>query len=148
MGDQNNASMKEQRTRRRRVARIRNGIMMTVGIWMLLSMVCCIALTVQVIRLDHKMDEMAMNAITVQQMEDMTDHKGAAKEDDIQPYSLTEGQEDGMDEAQAGGDEAGDEAEELASVPQDNMVQENVRQKVYLTFDDGPSEITVRCMKC
>lgn len=146
MEDQNNASMKEQRIRRRRVMRIRNGIMVTIGIWMLLSVVCCIALTVQVIRLDHKMDEIAMNAITVQQMEDMEDHKGAAKENDIQPYSLKEGQEDGTEEMGDGGEGTLNETEGLSPMSQDNMVQENVRQKVYLTFDDGPSENTSKIL--
>ena len=140
MEDKNNASMKAQRRRRQRVARMRNTVMMTVGIWILLSMVFCVGLTVQMIRLNHRIDELALNAVTVQQMADqMEEYKGTAKENDMQSYSLKEegGTEDAPD---------GTEPESTDVIDPDNQVQEEVPQKVYLTFDDGPSENTAKIL--
>ena len=143
MEDKNNAGMKEQRLRRQRISRIRNAIMMTVGIWMLLSFVFCIGLTIQMIRLDRKIDEIAMNAVTVQQMADqMKDYKGNAKESDMQSYNLKEG----GDSLEAVEDDGDAESGALGAMNQDNMAKEHVPQKLYLTFDDGPSENTSKIL--
>lgn len=143
MEDKNNAGMKEQRMRRQRISRIRNGIMMSVGIWMLLSFIFCIGLTIQMIRLDRKIDEIGMNAVTAQQMADqMKDYKGNAKESDMQSYNLKEG----ADSLEAVEEEGETSAGALGAMNQDNMAKEHVPQKVYLTFDDGPSENTSKIL--
>lgn len=143
MEDKNNAGMKEQRLRRKRVSRIRNTIMMTVGVWMLLSFIFCVGLTIQMIRMDRKIDEIAMNAVTAQQMADqMGDYKGNAGESDMQSYSLKED----TDPLEAAEDEGEAGAGALGIMNQDNMAKDQVPQKVYLTFDDGPSENTSKIL--
>lgn len=148
MEDKNTVSMKEQRLRRQRVNRIKTMILMTIGVWMLLSMIFCVGLLIQMIRLDHKVEKIAENAISVQQMADeMASYKGAASESDMQSYSMDEvDAETGNTQADDTGDAQETIGEETSDKSDDNFVKEGVRQKVYLTFDDGPSENTAKIL--
>ena len=137
MEDKNTVSMKEQRLRRQRINRIKTTILATIGIWMLLSMIICIVLVIQVFRLNHEIDELAQNALTIEQVTEQ--YKGTANDTDMQSVSV-----DGSEENQVDLNET--ITDESSGMSTDNLVQEGVRQKVYLTFDDGPSENTAKIL--
>lgn len=140
MEEKNTVGMKEQR-RRKRVNRMKRTIMTTIGIWMIVSMVFCIGLTVQMFRLNHQIEELARNTVSIQQMEDqLENYKGTANGVDMQSYSLEGGQEAAMSA------DIGISAELYNRMAADNLAQQGVRQKVYLTFDDGPSENTAKIL--
>lgn len=140
MEDKNKVGMKEQR-RRRRVNRMKRTIMATVSIWMIASMVFCIGLTVQMFRLNNQIQELTRNAVSVQQMADqLENYKGTANGTDMQSYSLEGGQEPAMTS------DIGISTEVYNQMSADNLAQKGVRQKVYLTFDDGPSENTEKIL--
>lgn len=140
MEEKNTVGMKEQR-RRKRVNRMKRTIMTTIGIWMIVSMVFCIGLTVQMFRLNLQIEELARNTVSIQQMEDqLENYKGTANGVDMQSYSLEGGQETAMSA------DIGISAELYNRMAADNLVQQGVRQKVYLTFDDGPSENTAKIL--
>lgn len=150
MEDKNTVSMKEQRLRRQRINRIKTAIIMTIGIWMLLSMAICIGLAIQIFRLDHKIDELAENAISVQQMADnMENYNANSGENDMQGHNVsgTE-QKEAVGDGVAEGDAAVTEGDAAAAedISKENLAKEGVRQKVYLTFDDGPSENTAKIL--
>ena len=57
MQDKDTEAINNQRKRRKRIGRIRNGIIMTIAGWIILSMILIIVLFVQVIKIQHKLDE-------------------------------------------------------------------------------------------
>ena len=56
-------TLEQQRQRRKRVNRIKTGIILTIVIWMLASLLAIILLSVQVVRLNHRIErlEAALN---------------------------------------------------------------------------------------
>ena len=53
MQDKDTEAINNQRKRRKRIGRIRNGIIMTIAGWIILSMILIIVLFVQVIMIQH-----------------------------------------------------------------------------------------------
>ena len=156
MSDKNTVSMKEQRQRRQRVNRIKKTIMTTIGVWMLLSMTFCIVMSVQVFRLSHRMDELAQNAVLIQQMtEESEGYRGTSHSSDIQSVNMGDSNTDSDEKENEPKNESknesvnalpADSSVTFDETADDNQPQEGVKQKVYLTFDDGPSENTAKIL--
>ena len=121
--------LREERIRRRRVKRLRNSIISGVAIWILLSAVLIVTLLVKVVRLENKLGRLETKLASVEQL---------AQENS---QNILEGMNSGSEEAQEDG-EAGDASEHT----EDNQKMEGQVQKVYLTFDDGPSDNTSRIL--
>ena len=51
-------TLEQQRQRRKRVNRIKTGIILTIVIWMLASLLAIILLSVQVVRLNHRINRL------------------------------------------------------------------------------------------
>lgn len=126
-----------QRKRRKRIARIRNGIVFTIAGWILLSMILIICLFAKVISMEKKIDaltvssEAANSGNTVVNGSDKLDMP-VTTELVTETEQATEHEEtwEKVTPPASGIEEA------------DNLAKEGDVHNVYLTFDDGPSENT------
>lgn len=151
MKEKSSASMREQRLRRERIKRIKTTVLAAIVSWMMVSMVVCVVLLVQVFRLNHRIDELEENIISVHQFSGGTQsYQGAAGDSGRQPQSFDGSSNE--ETAQDGGIQPKTAAvtetntTESVGMYEDNLAEKGVRQKVYLTFDDGPSENTARIL--
>ncbi len=130
MEEKDSAALRNQRRRRKRVARIRNGIIFTVVAWILASMILIVALFAKVTSLEKKIDALTINST----------------------YGQVEGNLSGGANESVTGEEATYDTESiddntgvlLVTNTDDtsNLAQPGDPLKVYLTFEDGPSENT------
>lgn len=134
MEESSTRGLKEERRKRKRIARIKTAIIWTITLWMLISMIICIAMVFRVHRLEEKLDYLLDNFTVTGQMGTQADQTHAATEDSEELTTEEYSQEP--------------EVEENYSIAQavnqkENLAQPGDTHKVYLTFDDGPSENTV-----
>ncbi len=131
MQDKDSEILRNQRRRRKRIGKLKNGIMLTILGWLVLSMVLVIFLLVRTVSLEQKLD-----GLTQQLNELEADRKEAQEAADAAQGStqITEGTEipeENLTPPAAAG---------IADA--ENLAEEGDIHKVYLTFDDGPSENT------
>lgn len=122
-----------QRKRRKRIGRIRNGIIITIAGWIFLSMILIIVLFVQVIKMQQKIDHIVLVSSQEQSLqENSNEHEVSG---DTLYADATESTEIGK---------SYETAIPLASgiSEEENYATEGDVHKVYLTFEDGPSENT------
>ena len=129
MQDKDSEALRNQRRRRKRIGRIKSAIVMIIAGWIVLSMILIIALFVRTISLERKIDHLILtNSLTSGQ----TALANAADAGDGMLYNEnTEEQE--ADDASA---------LSVGTTDTDNLAEAGDVHKVYLTFDDGPSENT------
>lgn len=129
MEEKDSAVLRDQRHRRKRVARIRNGIIFTVLSWMLISMILIVTLLIKVFSLEKRLENLTINST----------------------YGQVTGAENGGANESLNGTEASYDTESMednVKVPlvsvddSSNLAEEGDILKVYLTFEDGPSENT------
>lgn len=144
MQDKDSDVVYQQRRRRKRIGRIRNGIILTITGWMVLSMILIVCLFVRVVSLENKIDHLVVGS--------------SGESTAIYHLNGTPGiSENPLDSTQAteATDIAGaEETEEwVQAIPPasgieeaDNAAAEGDVHKVYLTFDDGPSESTAEIL--
>ena len=65
MQDKDTEAINNQRKRRKRIGRIRNGIIMTIAGWIILSIILIIVLFLQVIKIQHKLARFSSSEIPV-----------------------------------------------------------------------------------
>ena len=114
--------LEQQRQRRKRINKMKSAIIMTISIWMLVSFLAIIILTVQVIKLNSKFNKLELN--------------NASK--NVGEISTEQQSENPNDES---------ETKEISNVvtgidTDDNMADKNDNHNVYLTFDCELSENT------
>jgi peptidoglycan/xylan/chitin deacetylase (PgdA/CDA1 family) len=119
----------EQRLRRRRINRIKNGIVLTISLWMILSLLAIIVLSVQIIRLNNKINQLESGSSAVEEtgMEEERLPEANAdvqEEESLHDYS---GVVTGIDSP-------------------DNMAGDEDEHLVYLTFDSVPGENTLEIL--
>lgn len=114
MKDKEVKVLKEQRDRRKRVQRIRTGIITVISVWMILSMVLTALMCVKIFSLQKQIDILSGNYDETQRVSNEVTGSAA----DTQG-TLVQTADD-----------------------KDNLAQEGDVHQVYLTFDDGPSEQT------
>ncbi len=108
--------IKQQRERRNRINRMKTGIIVTIAVWMIVSLLAIVILSVQVVRLEHKIDRLTaeqVKNIQIPETEKLPETK------DTQKDSVAQGIITGIDEP-------------------DNMAGTNDVHEVYLTFDGSP----------
>ncbi len=133
MQDKDAEAINNQRKRRKRIGRIRNGIIMTIAGWIILSMILIIVLFVQVIKIQHKLD----NIVTVSSKEQVQ------RENAQKPESAGESVYTDVTEATEP-----PKSYEAVTPPatgiseEENLASDGDIHKVYLTFEDGPSDNT------
>lgn len=120
-----------QRKRRKRVGRIKTGIVLIITGWILLSMILIIVLLVKTASLEHKVEQLMTRESTYSSVSKPTGDAGEAA---VEPQTEEPaGQVDGL----------------ISEIPEvtgtddpENMAEAGDIHKVYLTFDNGPSENT------
>lgn len=122
MQDKESEALRNQRRRRKRIGRIKSAIIMIIAGWIFLSMLLIILLFVRTVSLEKKLDQL------------------------IQRNAVTSGEESGIDSSEAGAAKSATELQDAGSLTvaadEWNLAEDGDVHKVYLTFDDGPSENT------
>ncbi|MBQ3560048.1 MAG: polysaccharide deacetylase [Agathobacter sp.] len=109
----------QQRLRRKRINRMKTGIIMTIAIWMLASLIAIIILSVQVIKLNHQVSEIIENGVSADDTSS-----------DMQAASSSEKEENRFTNVVTGID------------TKDNFAEEGDTHYVYLTFNSVPGDNT------
>ncbi len=123
MSTNDNDTLEDQKLRRRKIARMKTGIVMTIGIWMIVSFLAVIVLTVFVVKLNSKVYKLenkinSLSALSEDVVENNSSNKNDTKESIYK-----------------------DVVREIDS--EDNFYSEGDERKVYLTFDCVPGEHTI-----
>lgn len=161
--------LREQQARRKRVNRMKMTMVAGGAIWILVLSVLIVVLLIKVIDLEERLNEELVSKVEVLQEHDEKNaesRKGNASDtilqDGKQPEDFskedTAESEDSADDTEFA--EAADLAEDAelsmdgqaaGDVPEEgdedsNLLEEGEHPKVYLTFDDGPSENTAKIL--
>ena len=112
--------LEQQRQRRKRINRMKTGIVLTIAIWMIVSLLAIMILTVQVIKLNSK-----VYILEIQQTS-----KGSTSEEDASKDAEVSVESDPYANVITG----------INSL--ENMAKDGDKHRVYLTFDCNPGENT------
>lgn len=139
MEDSSTKGLKQERVKRQRVARIRTTITVSFGVWLFLSVVLCVFLLFKVHSLEEKLEYLLDNFTVSGQMSPEVKKNAGAGDDNAQYQSDIIGEIETPET---------DEAYPIASAvnQKENLAAEGDVRKVYLTFDDGPSENTAQIL--
>ncbi len=136
MEGKNQSSLKEQQDRRKRINRIKKGLISFIGIWMLLCMFLCVVLLFKVNSLEKQISQLVSDA-TVSKSAAETMSENTSDSSGVLSYDSTEA---------VGGEKATEQVivnvSNAVESDSENLAKENDQLKVYLTFDDGPSDNT------
>ncbi|MGN0312769.1 MAG: polysaccharide deacetylase family protein [Lachnospiraceae bacterium] len=121
MSDNPIVGIKEQQRRRRRINRMKTAILWIITLWILFSMTACIVLSIRVASLNRKMNKI-YDYLTTSSGDVVMSEEDYA---DITGETLSEG-----------------DVTMNYNTDSDNQVVDAESRKVYLTFDDGPSDNT------
>lgn len=144
MEDKTSNGLREQRLHRRRINRMKTTIVMTLTLWVLLSMILIVVLLIKLFSLEHKVDKIAESMISVEQITEGEDAKGASLPEEEQSLDAPVPQENNVETD--GTENTGDVGTVQEQEDTGNQRVEGETQKVYLTFDDGPSENTAKIL--
>lgn len=133
MEDKTTVGLKQQREKRKRINRMKIGIILSIFIWMLVSMILFVTLLVKVFSLEKQIDTLAQNSVQSSQVSQQSygNNAGLSSQEYDTDESLTDTEMVATTEALANTVE-----------DQNDLAKEGDELKVYLTFDDGPSENT------
>ena len=124
MEDNTASGLREQQLRRKRIRKIKSTIVAGVAIWILGTSVLSVTLLVKLLHLEERLDKLAESVISVEQVVEHVNEKSAASPDGTAKTS---------DSVKNG-------------TILENALEEGESRKVYLTFDDGPSENTAKIL--
>ncbi len=125
--EENTASgLREQQLRRKRIRKIKSTIVAGVAAWILITSVLSVTLLVKLLRMENRLNELAQSIISVEQVVEDVNEKSAPSPEESADTSDMLGNAQGLLD--------------------DNAYKEGQKQKVYLTFDDGPSENTAKIL--
>lgn len=129
MQDKDSDILRNQRRRRKRIGRIKSAIVITIAGWIILSMILIVALFVRTVSLEKKLDRLIQANLLLSSQGTVINGQNGS--DELPPSESTEAD---IDSSSA-----------TLTVPvedTENLAQTGDVHKVYLTFDDGPSENT------
>lgn len=131
-------AVQEQLKRRQRVARMKSMIVGVLSGWVLLSMILIVILFIMLIQTKEKLDNVVINEVAfMNELDKLQQTQAAILEDAVTTESLL--YSDAADYVPATPVASGISEEE-------NVAGEADVHKVYLTFEDGPSERTVEIL--
>lgn len=123
-----------QRKRRKRIGRIKTGIILIITGWILLSMILIIVLLVKTVSLERRVEQLMTRDANYSSVSKPADDAG---ENAVEPQTQETEEEGGQVEGL------------ISAIPEvtgtddpENMAEAGDVHKVYLTFDNGPSENT------
>ena len=124
--EENTASgLREQQLRRKRIRKIKSTIVAGMAAWILVTSILTITLLVKLFHMENRLNELAQSIISVEQVVENVNEKSAPSP-----------------QGSAGTSNMPGDTENAL----DNAPKEGQKQKVYLTFDDGPSENTAKIL--
>lgn len=136
MQDKDSEMLNHQRKRRKRIAKIRNGIILIIAGWIVLSMILIVALFFKMVSLEHKIDRLVTSS-----SEQNTDQVNAGAAAKLSGGVIAEETEDTeIMQTEMTWDKVTPPATGISD--EDNMASDGDLHKVYLTFDNVPSEHT------
>ncbi len=136
--------LEQQRQRRKRVNRIKNGIVWTIAMWMLFSLVAIIILSVQVFRLSESISKLENESV----VENTSEVDESGKNDSSNKDSQTEENSSISENETSSETESEAETEDIfANIvtgidTEDNFAAEGDVHYVYLTFNSVPGDNT------
>lgn len=157
----------QQQARRKRINRMKISMIAGLMIWILVLTVLIVALLVKVILLEQKLNETLISKEEITQEHDeksanppkdntsdtivkdeavAQNHSEGSKAEDVnnEPESLQDGEV--PDEEVPGEEVLQDDVSNKDAPVEDNSLESGEHPKVYLTFDDGPSENTAKIL--
>lgn len=157
MEEKNAKGFGEQQARRRRVDRIKMTIVVGLLIWIIVLTVLLVTLLVKVIVLEQRLNEelISKEDIIQEHIDKSAESPRENSSDIVLKHDGGEGDasEDGLPEGSSeestqkdGQGQAAGTAPEQGAPEQDNTLETGEHPKVYLTFDDGPSENTAKIL--
>lgn len=127
MSTNEDSAVEQQRQKRKRIGRIKTGIVMTIAIWMLVSLIAIIVLTVTVVRLNSRVYKMELKQNSTASVQlSGTENTGSVNSDSVLTQD-TQIQSENV-------------TREIDSA--DNAYSQGDTRKVYLTFDCVPGDNT------
>lgn len=111
--------VEQQRLRRKRINQIKTGIITTIAVWMLVSLLAIIILSVQVIKLNIQLSEIMENGLVVDNTGSDTQNNGSIDADKNRFENVVTGID-----------------------TKDNLASKGDKQYVYLTFNSVPGDNT------
>jgi len=130
--------LRDQQMRRKRVNRMKMSILTFGAVWILILTISITALLVKIILLEKRMDEIAESVISVEQFVENQNQKNAGSPEEKIP--------DTKDDTPEGSEEQTEPQPDENAAGNDNALPAEEHRKVYLTFDDGPSENTAKIL--
>ena len=126
MNTNDTAMIEQQRQRRNRINRMKSAIILTISVWMIVSLMAIVILSVAVVRLNCKVNALA--SLKTESIKSLSE----TVQTESQPADYQETQQNvsRYDQVETGIDTA------------DNMAEAADEHKVYLTFDSVPGENT------
>ncbi|MBQ6441013.1 MAG: polysaccharide deacetylase [Lachnospiraceae bacterium] len=129
----NDSNLTEQLERRKRINRMKKGILTFLTTWILIVSVVLVFLVVQIFRMQHQISILASNQLELSQMSAGVTYDG----EDSMVQST---------EAAPAPSASAAPTVEIATLDEANLAQPGDPLKVYLTFDDGPSSNTAEIL--
>ena len=123
--------LEQQRRRRKRINRIKSGIIWTIAMWMLFSLVAIIILSVQVYRLSDRLGSLEQAGVQSETTESESSESKASETDESESQSETESETEDL------------YANVITGIDtEENFAQEGDTHYVYLTFNSVPGDNT------
>ena len=134
MEEKTSNGFSEQQMRRRRINKMKMSILTGAGIWIIILSVLMVAMFVKLVFLENKLDRLEKSILSVEQVVEEQKEKAASSPHEEESESMSDNGAAGESAAQENGQGENTSTE----------VEES--RKVYLTFDDGPSENTSKIL--
>lgn len=128
MQEKESEALRNQRRRRKRIGRIKSMIVLTITGWMILSMILIVFLLARTVSLERKLDRLIAS--------------GSENQVPVMGTEAAFSVQEGTEEAFSAQEETFVAPPASGIEDADNLAEEGDVHKVYLTFDDGPSENT------
>ena len=133
MEEKTTKGLKEQRERRKRINRMKTGIITSIFAWMLISIILCVVLLCRVISLQNQIDRLVSSGIVSGKVQQDENQSKGEMSTGTELQTDTEYQDQNADSSIV---------QPLVAEDESNKAQPGDQHKVYLTFDDGPSSNT------
>ena len=133
MEEKTTKGLKEQRERRNRINRMKTGIITSIFVWMLISIILCVVLLCRVISLQNQIDRLVSSGIVSGQVQQDENQSKGEMSTGTELQTDTEYQDQNADSSIV---------QPLVAEDESNKAQPGDQLKVYLTFDDGQSSNT------
>lgn len=133
MEEKTTKGLKEQRERRKRINRMKTGIITSIFAWMLISIILCVVLLCRVISLQNQIDRLVSSGIVSGKVQQDENQSKGEMSTGTELQTDTEYQDQNADSSIV---------QPLVAEDESNKAQPGDQLKVYLTFDDGPSSNT------